>query len=79
MTAEQQGQIASYADFGAWVDVAAPGTSVVYLGTQPWYVVGTSVSTAYITGLAAGAEDSTHQSWPTIESAISKSYPMPAQ
>ena len=79
VTAEQQGQIPSYADFGSWVDVAAPGTSVVYLGTQPWYVVGTSVSTAYITGLAAGAEDSTHQSWSTIDSAISKAYPVPAQ
>lgn len=79
VTAESQGQIASYANFGSWVMLAAPGSSVAYLGSQAWEVEGTSVSTAYMTGLAAGAADTTHQTWAAIEASLAKAYPVPAK
>lgn len=54
----RQGQIASYANRGAFVDVVAPGSSVVNFNGQAWFVSGTSAATAYITGMAAGLADS---------------------
>ena len=45
------GQIDSYANRGSFIDVIAPGTSYISLNGQTWMMQGTSVSTAYITGL----------------------------
>jgi hypothetical protein len=79
VTAEQQGELASYANFGPWVEMAAPGSSVAFLGGQAWEVEGTSVSTAYMTGLAAGTADTTHQTWAAIQTALAKAYPVPTK
>lgn len=79
VTAEQQGQLASYANYGSFVDLAAPGSSVVYLGNQPWFVQGTSVSSAYITGMAAGTKSATGQSWAQIQAALAHSFPVPSK
>ncbi len=51
---DRSGAIASYANRGAFVDVAAPGTQVVSYGGNYFLVTGTSASTAYISGYAAG-------------------------
>ncbi len=51
---ERPGQIASYANRGAFVDLMAPGTSVVPYQGDSFVVHGTSVSTAYAAGLAGG-------------------------
>lgn len=51
---ERSGQLASYANRGAFVDLIAPGTSVVPYAGEAWVVNGTSVSTAYAAGVAAG-------------------------
>ncbi len=48
------GQLADYANRGSFVDLIAPGTSVVPFGGDLWEVNGTSVSTAYAAGIAAG-------------------------
>jgi len=40
--------------------MGAPGTSVVYLNNQAYYVMGTSASAAYVSGMLAGYVDSTH-------------------
>ena len=61
VTAWTRDGLAPYADYGSFVDLAPPGNSVVYLGDQPWLVQGTSVSTAYMTGMAAGAKTATGQ------------------
>jgi hypothetical protein len=62
VTAIDQGQLASYANRGSFVSLGAPGTSVVYLDSQPYYVTGTSASAAFTSGIAAGYMDSTHNS-----------------
>jgi len=77
VTAEEQGQLAPYANFGPFVSLAAPDSSVIYLNGHPWFVQGTSVSTAYMTGLAAGTADATHQSWLAIQAALAKAFPVP--
>jgi hypothetical protein len=60
VTAVDQGQIASYANRGSFVNAGAPGTSVIYFNGQPYYVTGTSTSAAYTSGLAAGYMDANH-------------------
>lgn len=52
--ANRQGQLAEYANRGGFVDLMAPGTSVVPYAGETWVVNGTSVATAYTSGLAAG-------------------------
>lgn len=51
---DRRGELATYANRGAFVDIIAPGTSVVPGLGDTWVVQGTSVSTAYTAGLAAG-------------------------
>lgn len=54
------GQVADYANRGSFVDLMLPGTSIVPYDGQSWAVTGTSTSTAYATGIAAGLADSSH-------------------
>lgn len=51
---DRQGKIASYANRGDFVDVIAPGVSLVEYGGQSYIVKGTSAATAYVSGTAAG-------------------------
>jgi len=60
VTAIDQGQLASYANRGSFVSLGAPGTSIVYFDNQPYVVTGTSASAAFISGIAAGYMESTH-------------------
>jgi hypothetical protein len=62
VTAVDQGQIAPYANRGSFVSLGAPGTSVIYYNNQPYYVVGTSASAAFTSGLAAGYAETTGNS-----------------
>ncbi|HUA37493.1 MAG TPA: S8 family serine peptidase [Candidatus Sulfopaludibacter sp.] len=77
VTAVQNGQLAPYADFGSFVDFAASGNTIAYLNNQPWLVQGTSVSTAYLTGLAAGIKTATDQTWTQIENSLKQNFPVP--
>ncbi len=79
VTAVDRGLIASYANYGSFVDLGAPGNSIVYLGNRPWFVQGTSVSTAYMTGMAAGAKTATGQSWMQIENSLKHTFPVPSK
>ena len=56
------GQLASYANYGKFVDLMAPGSGVIYFGDSSWLVSGTSTATAFISGLTAGLADSKHAS-----------------
>jgi hypothetical protein len=51
---DRTGAIASYANRGSFVDVAAPDTQVVNYGGRNFVVSGTSVSTSYFSGFTAG-------------------------
>ena len=57
VTAIDQGQLAPYANRGSFVSLGTSGTSVVYYNGQAYYVAGTSASSAYISGAAAGYMD----------------------
>lgn len=74
---QQQNQLAAYANYGSWVDLALPGGSIVYYDGNAWGVQGTSVSTAYATGVAAGNRAATGMSWPQIISAMQSKFPVP--
>ncbi|HVU28723.1 MAG TPA: S8 family serine peptidase [Verrucomicrobiae bacterium] len=74
------GQIASYANFWAGVDMALPGTSIVYFGSQAYVVQGTSPAAAYATGVFAGTMNSNFGSTaPQIISAMQQKFPVPGK
>jgi hypothetical protein len=50
---------------------------VVYLGNQPWVVQGTSSSTAYASGVAAGTKAVNCLPWSQIETAMQQKFPVP--
>jgi hypothetical protein len=72
------GQLASYANYGNFVEMALPGTSFVYQGNQAYVVQGTSPAAAYATGIAAGTKNVNCGSWSQIESAMAQKFPVPA-
>jgi thermitase len=74
---QQAGQLASYANYGSWVDLALPGASVVYLGGQAYVVQGTSPATAYATGVAAGTKGVNCLPWAQIQSAMQQKFAIP--
>jgi len=51
---DRRGNIAPYANRGSFVDVAAPGMSLVQFEGENFIVSGTSASTALVSGTAAG-------------------------
>jgi len=73
----QNGQLASYANYGSYVDLALPGTSIFYLNGTAYMVQGTSVSAAYTSGVAAGNKASTTSTWAQIFGAMQTKYPVP--
>jgi hypothetical protein len=52
---DKRGQLAPYANHGDFVDLIAPGTSLVQFGDQAYVVTGTSTATAIVSGAAAAA------------------------
>lgn len=73
------GQLASYANYGSFVEMALPGNSYVYLGNQAYLVQGTSPATAYATGIAAGTKTVNCGSWSQIESTMAQQFPVPPE
>lgn len=60
VTAIDQGQLAPYANRGSFISLGAPGSNIVPFGNLAYGVQGTSVSSAYVSGVAAGYMDSSH-------------------
>jgi thermitase len=73
------GQLAAYANYGSFVDMALPGNSVVYLGNQAYVVQGTSPATAYASGVAAGYKGINCDSWEQIQAAMKQKFTVPAK
>ncbi len=63
---DRNGQIASYANRGSFVDIMTPGTSIVPFNGQSYIVNGTSSATAYASGIAAGLADANHECPPGV-------------
>ncbi len=68
------GQLASYANRGSFVDVIAPGTSLVPFQGQTYAVVGTSSATADISGVAAGLLSASPKDPAAVEKTIRQQY-----
>jgi hypothetical protein len=77
VTATQGAQLAPYANYGSFVDIALPGASVIFLGNQAYVVQGTSVSTAFASGVAAGNKAAGNATWAQILAAMQKKFPVP--
>ena len=73
------GQLASYANFWSGVDMALPGTSVVYLGDQAYIVQGTSPAAAYATGIFSGTKGSTTLGSSQILTQMQKQFAVPSK
>ncbi len=67
---DKNGNLAPYANRGSFVDVAAPGGNVIYYNNQAYLVTGTSTSTAYVSGFAAGLAATSGKSLTDVESQI---------
>lgn len=52
--ADAQGNVAPWANRGAFVDAIAPGANVVHFQDRAWFGIGTSFSTSWVSGWAAG-------------------------
>ncbi len=78
VTAGGKNGLASYANRGDFVDVAAPGSSIVYFGGKAYMVSGTSSSTAFVSGLAAGMKSSTGASADAIIAKLKEVLTVPA-
>ena len=67
------GQLASYANHGSFVQMMAPGDNIVPFDGQSWLVEGTSTATAFTTGLAAGLADAHHDCADQAQSLLKQS------
>jgi len=54
VTASDGNGLASYANYGSYVDLIAPGTEIVPFRTSAYMVSGTSTASAYVAGMTAG-------------------------
>lgn len=79
VTAINRGQIAPYANMADFVDVAAPGAGIVYYKNQPYFIQGTSVSTAYATGAAVGLAEKSGSSWQQVQPTFYNLFTVPSK
>ena len=69
------GQRMPWANYGNYVDVGAPGTSVVSYGGLNWLVSGTSPATALTAGMGAGYVARTGISLPQLRGVVERQLP----
>jgi thermitase len=79
VAATQGNQLAPYSNFGSFIALALPGSSVIYLGSSAWVVQGTSPATAYATGVAAGAKSGSSLTWAQILANMQQKFPVPTR
>ncbi len=75
---DPNGQLASYANRGSFINMIEPGDNVVPFNGQSWLVEGTSTSTAFATGTAAGLADKAGDCADQAESLLQSSLPSSA-
>jgi hypothetical protein len=74
VTAIDNGQLAPYASRGSFVSLGAPGTSIVPFGSMAYGVQGTSVASAYTSGLAAGYLETSGGNLSKMESFLNSNF-----
>ena len=79
VAATQGGQLAPYSNYGSFIAIALPGSSIVTLGNVSWLVQGTSPATAYATGIAAGVKSGSNLTWGQILATMQQKFPVPAK
>lgn len=67
---DRTGSLASYANRGNFVDAIAPGGGTVTYKGRQYYIVGTSTSTAYASGIAAAIAERTRQTGRPVENSL---------
>ena len=72
---DRNGNVASYANRGTFVDMMVPGTSVVHYNDQTYLGTGTSFSAALTSGLAAGYVASSGKSPTDVAAELRQKYP----
>ena len=70
---DKKGNLAAYANRGSFVDVVAPGGSVINFNGLSYLVTGTSAATAYVSGVAAGLAGSSGKPPSQVENQIRSS------
>jgi hypothetical protein len=71
------GQLASYADDGSFVQVMEPGTALIVWNGQEWQITGTSTATAATTGTIADLENVDHINAQAAAAMVAKIHPGP--
>jgi subtilisin family serine protease len=69
---DRSGRLASYANRGDFVDAIAPGGGIITFQGQQYYVIGTSTSTAYASGVAAAIAQQSKQTGAAVEATLRK-------
>lgn len=77
VTATDGGNLASYANRGSFVSAAAPGSEVFCYNGQSYIATGTSASSAYASGMAAGLADTTGKKPSDVVSTLESKLPVP--
>ncbi len=72
---DTRGNIANFANYGPFVDIVAPPSMVATFKDQRYFVTGTSVSSAFATGMAAGLADTTKKPLSQVELRLRVSFP----
>ena len=67
---DRNGNLASYANRGDFVDTIAPGGSIITFGGQQYFIAGTSASTAYASGIAAAIAESSRATGQSLRSSL---------
>jgi hypothetical protein len=75
----RDGGIAPWANYGSFVDIGAPGSSIVVFGNQAYVVTGTSSSTAFASGIAAASAQSSGKRGPELSGLVMRSLAIPGK
>lgn len=75
---DARGNIASYANRGSFVQAIAPGVNIVHFQDQAWFGTGTSFSSPWVAGWAAGALANSGQGWEQVLSQTLARWALPA-
>jgi len=75
----RDGRIASYANYGDFVDIGAPGSSLVTFGNQVYVVTGTSAASGFASGGAAGLWQATGKSGANLSALVKQVMAIPGR